>query len=155
MDDAEVDSKGGNPDLRYDCPASCGQSRHHRALERRFDVSPRGSSRRFESAGTVFGEGEEVLEIAHSTGAATAEIHLVGPHRREDNELPPGPGDRHVEASVTALAVERTDLSGDPARGIRPCRHREQDHVALVALHGLEVLHEDRLFPDPPVEEPL
>ena len=85
------------------------------------------------------------MKSTHALGAGAAEIDLFGPQRGEDQKLVARPGDRDVKPAVAAVAVERGDLCGDAAGLVGADGHREEDDVALVALHVLEVLDEDRL----------
>ncbi len=68
---------------------------------------------------------------------------------REDDQQFPGPGDGHVQAALSAIAVQGAEVHRDLAGLVGAVGHREEDHVALVALHVLEVLHEDRFFDVP------
>jgi len=56
-------------------------------------------------------------------------------------------GDGHVQAAVTDLLGERTEAVRQIAiRGLT-IADRQNNGVALIALHGLEVLDEEALFP--------
>ena len=63
----------------------------------------------------------------------------------EDDDLPPGPCDRHIEAALAALTIERSEIQWNIAALIGRERDREEDRVPLVSLNILEVLDEDAL----------
>src|SRR5690606_35057818 len=58
-----------------------------------------------------------------------------------------GAGDGDVQTTFSALPIEGAEVHRHrlPARRRRAIADRKQNDVALIALHGLQVLHEDRL----------
>lgn len=74
------------------------------------------------------------------------EVEVVGPHTGVDDDLHARPGDGHVEAPLTTLAVHRAEVHAELPRVVFAKADREEDGIALVALHVFEVLDEE-LFP--------
>ena len=56
-----------------------------------------------------------------------------------------GPGGRHVQPALAAVAQQRAPLVAHPAVGVLAVPDRQDDRVPLVALHPLQVLDEERL----------
>ena len=83
--------------------------------------------------------GAQVLETL-VPGALS--VQILGVEAGEDQDLPPRPGDGHVEAALPSGLGQGAQAQGYPAAGVGREGHREQDRVPLLALHVLQVLHE-------------
>ena len=94
---------------------------------------------------SVLRELQEALEVAHPGAAGPVEVDLVRGQGREDQHLPPGAGDGHVQPAPAALAVQGAEAHAHAPLLVGPVADREEDHVPLVPLDVLQVLDEDRL----------
>src|SRR5690606_7681859 len=94
------------------------------------------------------GKIEIMLQVSDRPGGSPGKIDHRGIEAREDDDLRRGAGDGDVQTTFSALPVEGAKVHRHrlSARRRRAVADRKQNDVALVALHGLEVLHEDR-FP--------
>src|SRR5258708_12498743 len=75
------------------------------------------------------------------TGKLARQVARVD--RADDDELLPGAGYGDVEPALAAFAVQRPQVPVEDAVLIRAVADAEHDHVALVALHALQVLDEE------------
>ena len=64
-------------------------------------------------------------------------VQVPGVEAGEDDDLPAGPGDGHVEAALAAGVVEHPEVQRQVAPRIGREGHREQDRVAFLALDVL------------------
>ena len=132
-----------------------------RALGQRLGGGARGAAHGVENAirdlETVFGQRVGVVEVALEQSRAgvhrLADTQQCRVERRDDVTLGLGARDRHVEAAFAPALAERAE----PRRHVELARaslalamhrgvpEREHDHVALVPLHRLQVLHERAL----------
>ena len=90
---------------------------------------------------------EERLEVrgAHRLCApAFARVDLRGADGGEHDYLLLRPRDRDVEAAFAARQVERAEVHGEAPFLVGRVAYGKEYHVALVALHVLQVLHEVR-----------
>ena len=94
----------------------------------------------------LFGELQERLQARDALGGGLCKVDHGRGHRGKDEHLLPCTRHGDVEAAPAARLVERAEVEGDAPRGIGTVAHREEDDVALVALHVLQVLDEKRLF---------
>src|SRR5438128_1257484 len=78
---------------------------------------------------------EEEFEIGHTTRPCTGQVNVFRAQRRKDHNLTPGARNGDVQAPLTAITVEWTEVHRDTATGVRAIADREQDDVALVPLH--------------------
>ena len=93
----------------------------------------------------LLGEDEIPLEVLEAPGLASLRLELCGREGAEDDDLPPGPCDRHIEAALASPTIERPEIQRNIAALIgREC-DGEEDRVPLVSLNILEVLDEDAL----------
>ncbi len=86
-------------------------------------------------------------QLANRIGAGAIEIDQLRREGGEHHHLAPGAGDGNVEPPPAAGAIERPEIHRHDRRIRRlgPVSDAEQDEIALVALHGLEILDDDRL----------
>ena len=94
---------------------------------------------------TVLGKLEEGSQSLDTLGRRAAQVYLAGCHRREHHHLVAGTRDSHVQTALAARVVERSEVHRHIAVLVGSVAYREEDDVALIALHVLQVLHEDRL----------
>ena len=87
-------------------------------------------------------------ELAQQPGAARARaraVDLLRVDAGEDGELLPRARHGDVQAPLAAAGAERTVVHAEPVAGVRRVADAEEDLVPLVALHVLQVLHEEGL----------
>ena len=91
-------------------------------------------------------------QCRYALGAGFGQVDLLGRDGAEHLHLASCARYGDVQTPPAALAVERTEVHIDLAVLVGAVADREQDYVALVALHILEILDENRLLR---VVEPL
>src|SRR5690606_12752409 len=91
------------------------------------------------------GELEEPLEHPRPVTAGPRCVDVVRVERAKDDATGTRAGEEYVEPPLAPLAVHRPERhGGEPAvRLTGSVADRDKDHVALVTLHVLDVLHED------------
>ncbi|MNO70655.1 hypothetical protein D3C76_615470 [compost metagenome] len=142
VDDTEVYAEGRHTHLRNHLPAPATQRVRHGFLERTVkaaETAPVGFRQRTRA---TLGEFEEMLEVARADGLGTRQIDLIRAQGRKHPQLMPRPGDRHVQAALTARTVDRAEVHRHMAGGIGAVGDREVHDVTLVTLHTLQVLDE-------------
>ncbi len=85
--------------------------------------------------------------MVHAERLGARQVDVVGGEAGEDQQFLPRAGDGDVEPALAALAVERAEIHFQRSGGVLPEGDREQHHVALVALHVLQILDDRRLDP--------
>lgn len=138
IDDTEVDAERGGADLRLDLPAALGQGGGHGLFKGAFEAAQAAAVGFCQRTGTAFGEFREVLEVAHADGLGSRQVHLFGPEAGEHAQFVTCTGNGHVEPALAALAVERAEVHGQLACGVRTVGDGEIDKIALVALYALQ-----------------
>src|SRR5690606_5478652 len=81
----------------------------------------------------------------HATGVRAREIDLVISKVGEDFAATLGAGDEHVEAPLSPIAVEGSEVHGHLSVLVAPIAHTDEDDVPLVTLYTFQVLHKERL----------
>src|SRR5690348_8408917 len=66
-------------------------------------------------------------------------------HRGDDCHPTPRPCHRHIQPSLASLAVEWTETHGNAPRLVGSVADPEENDIALVTLHILQVLDEERI----------
>ncbi len=131
--DPEVDPErtGADPALHPVTPAADDVA--HRVLERGLGLGELRllQVQRGDPAGRVFEEAGQVAQALVGLG------QLAGADRGDHFEAPAGAGGRHVEAAPAVPALEPAQVAAD----------REDHHVALVALDGVQALDEEATQP--------
>ena len=90
---------------------------------------------------------EEPAQQLDAPGLGAAGIHVEMAERRDHGHPRPGAGDGDVQAPLPALEEQRAEpVRQRPAR-VLAVADAQDDRVALVALHPLEVLDEEPLVP--------
>jgi hypothetical protein len=74
-------------------------------------------------------------------------VDVVTGERADQGEPAPRPGGGHVQPPLAAVAQQRSPLVAHPAVRVLAVPDGQDDRVPLVALHPLQVLHEERLGP--------
>src|ERR1700710_1156446 len=94
---------------------------------------------------TAIGELEEMLEVLDRRCARSIQIDHARSERSEPHHLASGARDRDIEPAPAAVPVQRTEVHRHRAGAwlSRSVTDSNQNDVALVALHRLEVLHHD------------
>src|SRR5690606_22740643 len=73
-------------------------------------------------------------------------VQVAAAQRGEYMHLEPRTRDGDVQPPPSALPVERAEVHGYLAGGVRAVPDREQNNVALIPLNILQVFHENRLM---------
>ena len=60
--------------------------------------------------------------------------------------LTPGTGNGYIQSSFAACPVQWSEIHADAPFCIRAIAHREENNIAFVSLHILQVLDEQRFF---------
>ena len=87
-----------------------------------------------------------MFQSFHTLCLRAVHVYLFGSERCKDNHLVACTADSHVETPLATLVVERSEVHRHPPVDIRTVAYGEEDDIALVALHILEVLDEDALL---------
>ena len=99
--------------------------------------APRG---RQGSRGPALGGPVEVgAQVLDSSVGRALGVQVLGVEAGEDDDLPAGPGDGHVEAAFAAGVVEHPEVQRQVSSRVGGEGRREQDRVALLALDVLQV----------------
>ena len=145
MHDGDIDPDARGPHPGGHLPPPLLEARRevlHQAIG-----GPRGRrARRADAQRAPLRVAQERLQVADSPRARPGEIDLIGPQGREHQDLLTCAGDRHIQPSLSAVLVQRPEVHGHVAALVRTVAHGEHDHVPLVALDVLQVLHEHRLL---------
>src|SRR5262245_43049725 len=88
---------------------------------------------------------EEELESGDSPALRALEVDVFVSDRGKDFAAALGAADEDVEASLAAILDERSKVHGELAQGVAAVADGNEHHIALVALHALETLDEERL----------
>ena len=88
---------------------------------------------------------EEQLEGEDALALAPLGVDVFVRDRCEDLAAALRPADEHVEAPLSALRPEGPEAHGHVSVGVAAVAHRDHDRIALVALHVLKALEEERL----------
>ena len=94
-----------------------------------------------ENGGAAPGVLEERFEIADAAGVRPSGLQLIGQKGRVNRQGPPRAGDRHIQPSMAAIAIERPEIDRKRAFGVEAESDREQHDIAFVALDVFQVLH--------------
>ena len=105
--------------------------RHRRAGQRDFAVA--------------FGVLQEVFQMGRAGGPGSAEVYVGVADRTYHQHLFAGAGDRDVQPPFAALPVQRAEVHRELPLPVAGVADRKDDHVALIALHVFQILHENRL----------
>ena len=141
--DDEVDAELGEPDVGPDhVPAHAQRVGDLLAMPVDDGRAPAGDR---DGPGACRGEVEVGAQVLDADALRLLGAQLLGVERREHDDLAPRTGDRHVEPTFPAVAVERPEVERQVAPLVHGERCREEDRVALVALDVLEVLDEQPL----------
>src|SRR5690606_36944026 len=132
IDDAEVDAERGGADLRLDVPAAPGQGCGHGLFKGTVEATQAAAVGFCQRTGTAFGELQEVLEVAHADCLRSRQIHLLRVEAGEYTQFVTCACNGHVEPALATLAVERTEVHGQLACGIRTVSDGEIDEIAFV-----------------------
>ena len=89
--------------------------------------------------------GQKRFQRSHSEGLGASEVDIVGAQVGEHMALPFRSGNQNVQPPFPALIVERPEVHGDVPGLVASVADADEDDVALVALHVLQVLHEEGL----------
>ncbi|CPU63527.1 Uncharacterised protein [Mycobacteroides abscessus] len=87
-----------------------------------------------------------VLEIGKTLCRRVGQVEFVRLERAEHDDLLLGACHRDVEATLATGSAQRSPVQRDLAAGILRKGEREEDDVALVTLHILEILDEELLL---------
>ena len=145
IDNTDVNAVAAASHLGVDRPAQLAQRPDDLDLERAVRLQARGAALAGQRSVPADGEFQIVLEVAYASGAHARQIDLLGHQRAVDDHGFTRSGYRHVQAAMPALTVQRAEVHRDLARDVRPVSDREEDDIALVALHVLQVLDEQLL----------
>ena len=96
--------------------------------------------------GAVGRIGQEIPQRRHTLGRGAGEIDLLCLQRGVDHHLLTGAGDRHIQPPPAAFPVERSEIHGDTALGIRPVADGEENYIPLVTLDIFQIFDEQRLL---------
>ena len=86
-----------------------------------------------------------VAQHPHALIVQPVGVHVVGGEAADDRHAPLGAGHRHIKPAEAALLVDRPEVVAHPPVGCAAVADGQNDRVALVALHPLEILDEERL----------
>ena len=88
----------------------------------------------------------KALQSFHTLSAGAFQVDLLCPQRGEDDHLVASTTHGHIQSTLTALIVQRSEVHRHLSMFVRTVSHAEQDHVSLITLHVLQVLDENRLL---------
>ena len=88
---------------------------------------------------------KERLQVFHALSARAVEVDILSPKRREDLHLIACTRNSNIQASLASIAVERTEVHRNLTKLVATIADREEDNIALIALHILQVLYKDWL----------
>src|SRR5690606_38054013 len=148
VDHRQIDPELRHADLRLDGPAPSSQTFGDGELEVAVVTIRADRLDRFaQSARAPRGKIEIMVQVSDRPGGSSGTIDHRRIEAREDDAFRRGAGDGDVQTPFSALPIEGAEVHRHrlPARRRRAIDDRKQNDVALIALHGLQVLHEDRL----------
>src|SRR5579884_575038 len=102
----------------------------------------------------VDGELHVVAKKLSPIAGCTREIDVCGKKRADKPDLVSSASYRDVQPPLPARSIERTEVHTDDASSVRPIPDTEYNRVPFVALHILQILHEER-FSLVLLEEPI
>ncbi len=89
---------------------------------------------------------EIIFEVAQPVRVDPVVLQRLRLERREHDRLVPRPRHRHIEPTVPTALVQRAEVIAQRPVRPRSVPHADQDDIALVSLHRLQVLDEERLL---------
>ena len=113
--------------------------RHHHIASRRGSMA----GNKWQTA--RLGVFQKAFQPLNALCAGALQVNLAGLQRGEHHHFIAGTRHRHVQATLTAGIVKRAEVHRHLPVLVRAIAYREKDDVALIALHILQVLHEDGL----------
>ena len=131
-----------------------GRDRHAPLLQLTLNIQLKGIKRLLAQAaahgGPARGGELQVLpQQLHTLGAGTARVHVMVGETGHQVNPGPSPGDRNIQAALPALLVQGTEPVGQRAVRRLVVAHAQDDDVAFVSLHPLDVLDERTVPPAP------
>ena len=139
----QVDSEAGRTHLVLHVVSLGAQRRRHRLLEGRVRVVARRLGRLQPARLGVL---QVRLEGVHAPGVGSPQVQVRGDEVAVHHAAAPRPRDQDVEPPFASLAVEGPEVHGQVAPFGLAVAHADEDHVPLVSLDVLQVLHEERLL---------
>ena len=92
------------------------------------------------------GETHVIAQDPRPFSLAAGRVEIIFGHRGDEGEALTGPRDRDVEAALAPGEVERAELVEEFAVFCVPIPKAQDDVIPFIALHGFEVLEEERFF---------
>ena len=86
------------------------------------------------------------MSALHPPRPGPPQVQISSDEVAVHNAAPAGPRDEDIQAALASVPVERPEIHRQVGAIDLPVADADQDHVALVSLHVLQVLDEERLF---------
>jgi integrase len=141
--DRKVNPKFACPHLLVDRKSSLSKRRTNCILKIiRFTF--RGSTSRTWQLAVLFRVADKILQRDCSAISRIYTVKLVRMHAADENGLPLSSCDENIEASPSAISVDRPKIQTEVPGTIFPIANTDQNHVSLIALDVLKRFHEER-----------
>ena len=85
-------------------------------------------------------------EDAHATGRSAVQVDIQRAQISEYFAAPTGAGDQYIQSALPTIAVERPEIHGHLAVLIAAVPDADENHIAFITLHVLEILDEERFM---------
>ena len=89
---------------------------------------------------------QKPFQIMNTLGRGSGSVHHFRPDACEDLHFLFGSGDGHVQPLPAVFSVERSEIQRDLSFLIRTIADAEENHIPLISLDILQILHENRFL---------